>query len=133
MIQKNESDSISNNLENYIEVVYELCLDHKHAHTKSIAERLNVKMSSVTEAISNLSSVGLVNYSTRKPVTLTEKGILIAKNLQKKHEILEEFFFKIGCDLELSKKTACRVEHIIDDKVTNLIEKHLRTLQMQKS
>jgi Mn-dependent DtxR family transcriptional regulator len=120
--------AISNNLESYIEVVYELCQEHKHAHTKSIAEKMNVKMSSAAEAIANLSSAGLVNYSIRKPVTLTEKGRLMAEHLQKKHRILEKFFTAIGCDSELAERTACKVEHIIDDKVADLIEKHLKKL-----
>ena len=128
MIRNNKQITISNNLESYIEVVYDLCLEHKHAHTKSIAEKMNVKMSSAAEAISNLSSAGLVNYSIRKPVTLTEKGKRIAEHLQKKHRILEQFFSAIGCNAELSEKTACKVEHIIDDKVTDLIEKHLKKL-----
>jgi len=130
MIQNNDQVSISNNLENYIEVVYDLCLEHNHAHTKSIAEKMNVKMSSVAEAISNLSSAGLVNYRIRKPVTLTEKGKKFAEHLQEKHRILEQFFAAIGCNPELAEKTACKVEHIIDDKVTKLIEKHLKTLSL---
>ena len=115
--------SLSLTQQNYIETIHELCLTHKHAHTKAIAEKLNVQMASVTEAMLNLSTQGLVNYHARQPVTLTEKGINVAEKLYAKHKILADFFTLIGCDSTQAEKTACRGEHIIDDDVMKLIEK----------
>ena len=115
--------SLSLPQQNYIETIHELCLIHKHAHTKAIAEKLNVKMASVTEAMLSLSAQNLVNYHIRQPVTLTEEGMEVAAKLHKRHKILADFFTLIGCDLIKAEETACRVEHIIDNDVTNLIEK----------
>lgn len=115
--------SLSLPQQNYIETIYELCLEHDHAHTKAIAEKLNVKMASVTEAMLNLADQGLVNYHARQPVTLTEEGMKFANKLHKRHKILADFFSAIGCDSALAEKTACRVEHSIDDEVSDLIEK----------
>lgn len=115
--------SLSLPQQNYIETIHELCLIHDHAHTKAIAEKLNVRMASVTEAMLSLSSQGLVNYHARQPVTLTVKGKKVAEKLHRRHQILADFFSLIGCDNETAEKTACKVEHNIDDDVTRLIEK----------
>ena len=122
----NKLPNISNQLESYLEVIYELCIEHQHAHIKSIAEKMNVKMSSVTEAVSNLASAGLVNYNPRKPITLTDTGLKIAEQLQSRHKILADFFLIIGCSPVLAEKTACNVEHIIDDMITEKISSHIK-------
>ena len=109
--------------QNYIETVYELCLEHKHAHTKAIAEKLNVTMASVTEAVLALSNQGLVEYNPRQPVTLTDAGTKVARELHKKHRILADFFILIGCDKKKAEETACQVEHSIGNDVTAKIEK----------
>ena len=115
--------SLSLPQQNYIETIYELCLVHEHAHTKAIAEKLNIRMASVTEAMLSLAAQGLVNYHARKPVTLTNAGMQVAEKLHKRHQILANFFSLIGCNTDTAEKTACRVEHSIDDDVTKLIEK----------
>ena len=46
---------ISSSLEDYIEVISEIIEENGHAHTKDIADRLNVKMPSATKALQNLS------------------------------------------------------------------------------
>ena len=109
--------------QNYIETIHELCLAHEHAHTKAIAEKLNVKMASVTEAMLGLAAQKLVKYNPRQPVMLTAKGIKVAEKLHTRHKILASFFSLIGCEEGVAEKTACRVEHSIDDDVTKLIEK----------
>jgi len=115
--------SLSLPQQNYIETIHELCLVHEHAHTKAIAEKLNVRMASVTEAMLSLSAQGLVNYHARQPVTLTKEGMKVAEKLHRRHQILADFFSLIGCNSSSAEETACNVEHNIDDEVTELIEK----------
>lgn len=114
--------------QNYIETIYELCEKHEHAHTKAIAEKLNIKMASVTEAMVKLSSKNMVNYSPRHPVTLTEKGKELAEELHFRHEVLARFFSLIGCKTNEAEETACKVEHSINDNITKLIDSLNKTL-----
>jgi DtxR family Mn-dependent transcriptional regulator len=108
--------SLTVNQQTYLETIHDLCKEHKHAHTKAIAEKLNIKMASVTEAIRNLSEKGLVNYEVRKTITLTRKGKSLAEELEKRHNILADFFHNIlGCAPKRSEEIACRVEHVIDE------------------
>lgn len=99
----------------YIETIYELCREHEHAHSKSIAEKLSVKMPSVTEALRTLSALGLVNYRVRKAITLTDAGIKVAKMLDSRHRNLASFFTDIlGCEKSRAERFACDIEHVID-------------------
>ncbi len=108
--------TLTMNQQAYIETIHALCLEHHHAHTKAIAEKLGIKMASVTEAIRNLAEKKLVNYEVRKTITLTALGKRIAEELEKRHEILADFFHNIlGCPKKRSEDIACKVEHVIDE------------------
>ncbi|UDQ96488.1 metal-dependent transcriptional regulator [Lentisphaerota bacterium WC36G] len=115
------------NQERYVETIYELCEEHGHAHTKAIAEALEIRMASVTEAIRALSEKNLVNYEVRKTITLTEEGLQIAKALAQKHRVLATFLIEVlGCKSVEANKIACRIEHVIGEdfkqRVTSFTE-----------
>ena len=112
--------------QNYVETIHHLCEVHGHAHTKAIADALNIRMASATEAVQSLSLAGYVNYSKRQAITLTDIGNEVAVELKKRHDILAQFFVEIGCTLDVAEETACKVEHHIDSDIAQLIEKHMR-------
>ncbi len=108
---------ISSSLEDYLEAIAELTeSSNGHAHTKDIAERLKVKMPSVTNALRQLASRGLVHYESHAPVVLTPEGQDKAAAIRRRHALLESFFRNI---LKVEEKTAsaaaCKIEHVIDE------------------
>lgn len=116
------SGELTLNQQNYIETIFELCQAHGHAHTKAIAESLGIKMASVTEALRSLSAKKLINYEVRKTITLTEHGELVAGELARRHKILAAFFHDIlGCSHARANEVACRIEHVIDERLKNRI------------
>ena len=103
-------------LEDYLEAIAELTATEGHAHTKAIAEKLNVKMPSVTGALRQLEQQGYIVYNTHYPVQLTEKGKAVAEEILKRHLVLKNFFSGIlGLSAEKASETACRLEHAVDD------------------
>ncbi len=118
------------NQQNYIETIYSLCLAHEHAHVKAIAQKLHVKMASVTEAMQILTSMGFVNYTVRKTITLTPAGEEIARELHGRHEVLAEFYHEIlGCSTENANDIACKVEHVIDPEIRERLSEFIRFLK----
>lgn len=116
----NSSMTLSLHQENYLEVIYDLCRDHGHAHTKAIAEKMGITMASVTESLRNLAARNLINYVARKEVTMTAEGEEIAVALARRHVILADFLHNIiGCTKERAEEAACRIEHVIDDRLKN--------------
>ena len=108
--------------EDYLEAIKKLMDEtaHGHAHTSDIARRLQVKMPSVTNALGVLREHGLIHYDTNKPVTLTEKGEREALRVIRRHLVLTRFLREIlRLDDEAASQTACRVEHVIDDRLVS--------------
>ena len=113
-----ERIAISSSLEDYLEAIAEIIEIQGHAHTKEIAEKLNVKMPSVTNALQALSSRGLIRYQSHSPVYLTASGAESAAVIRHRHSVLKTFFQNI-LKLESSEAddAACKIEHIIGEKV----------------
>ena len=111
-------EKLSVSLEDYIEEIYNQVLKNGQAKVTAIAETLNVKKASVTGALNSLSEKKLINYAPYSPITLTSKGEKIAKSILIKHENLSEFFMEVlGIEKEEALETACKMEHIVSDKL----------------
>lgn len=107
---------LSESMEDYLEAIAELIAVDGHAHTKEIAQKLNVKMPSVTGALRQLDQLGYIVYNTHYPVQLTDEGKRVADGILKRHLVLKNFFSGIlGLPSEKASETACRLEHAVDD------------------
>ena len=117
MTPKNESiePRLTESLEDYLEAIAELIAIEGHAHTKDIAEKLNVKMPSVTAAIRQLQKLKYITYNSHYPVQLTPAGKAIADDVIHRHKILKAFFSEVlGLSVSKASETACHLEHIVD-------------------
>ena len=110
--------NISSSLEDYLEAIADLIDANGHAHSKELADRLQVKMPSVTNALQALAARDLIEYRSHQPVVLTAAGAQAAAIIRKRHLCLCRFFEEV---LELphdeADTTACKVEHDIDENV----------------
>lgn len=107
---------LSASLEDYLEAIAELCSMEGHAHSKEIAEKLSVKMPSVTEALRQLVDMGYIIYNTHYPVQLTATGRAVAEEIVKRHRVLKRFFTEIlGLTPAKAADAACHLEHVVDE------------------
>jgi DtxR family Mn-dependent transcriptional regulator len=107
--------SLSESMENYLEVILELEQANKVARAKDIADRLGVQRGSVTGALKNLEEKGFINYTPYSFITLTKKGEKLAKDIAYRHAVLKDFLLNIlQIDPETAENTACSMEHAID-------------------
>ena len=110
-----EETGLSENMENYLETIFELEKTQKVARVKDIASRLGIQRGSVTSGLKTLEEKGLVNYSPYSFITLTEQGKLIATEVARRHAVLKDFLLNVlQIDAETAEQTACRMEHAID-------------------
>ena len=113
-----EKIDISSSMEDYLEAISEIIAANGHAHTKDIAERLRVKMPSVTNALQGLSARGLIRYQSHAPVVLTALGAETAAVIRHRHAALKRFFSEIlKLEPEEANDTACKIEHVVSEKV----------------
>ena len=109
-----EIGALSESLEDYLEVIFQLVQEKKVARVRDIAARKGVKMSSVVGALRRLSAADLILYRAREFVELTEAGETLAKLVLARHEFLTRFFVEIlGVDEEQAETEACSVEHVL--------------------
>ncbi|MDD3236684.1 MAG: metal-dependent transcriptional regulator [Candidatus Gastranaerophilales bacterium] len=112
-----EKYKLTSSLEDYLEAMYQIILEKQGVKAIDVSKRLNVKRSSVTEALKNLSSKGLVNYGRYEVISLTDEGKKAARRIIKKHNTLYDFFNHVlGLSPEESTDNACKMEHSISDK-----------------
>jgi DtxR family Mn-dependent transcriptional regulator len=103
--------------EEYLECIYDLTKNGDPAKTNDIAARMDIGPGSVTEMIQKLADRGHLDYQKYKGVTLTEKGLVLARKVKRKHRILESFLVNfLGMNRGDSHEEACRLEHTISDE-----------------
>jgi DtxR family Mn-dependent transcriptional regulator len=78
-------------MEDYLEMVYRLCIENDYARVGQLAELLNVKASSASKMVLKLSTLGYLKNDRYEIIQLTESGQNTGKYLLKRHETVEAF------------------------------------------
>ena len=108
---------LSENIEEYLEVLYKHGNKKGHTSTTTISKQLKIAPASVTQMLKKLEDLGYINYIPYKGAILTEKGIKIAQKITRKHRILEKFLSDV---LKIKKENihiqACNMEHSLSDE-----------------
>ena len=66
--------TISESLEDYLLIIFQLLQEQQRARVKDIAQQKEVKMSSVSAALKRLAHNKLIDYSARDDVKITREG-----------------------------------------------------------
>ena len=114
---------ITSGLEDYLELIYKKINEQKDIKAVDIANTFNVSRPSVSEALMRLREMNLIIYEGRKGIQITSKGIVEAKKIVKKHQVLSKFFHEIlGVAPDIADKNACRIEHVIERELVDKIQ-----------
>jgi DtxR family Mn-dependent transcriptional regulator len=117
-------NNLSASLEDYLEIICNLLEASDSVKAVEIAKRLNISRASVSEALSKLADKNLIIYEGHKGITITEEGLKAAKNVIKKHKTFTAFFEEtLGLDKIEAEDNACKIEHVISDKLFKRIQK----------
>lgn len=112
----------SENREDYLINILRLSEGKGLVRTSELASYMKVAPASVTEMLRVLSDAGYVNYQKYQGVTLTPEGLAYARNIRRKHHIIERFLIEVlGVDHEDAHEEACLIEHSISDDSINRI------------
>ncbi len=112
-----EVGSISESLEDYLKIIFQLERERRVARVKDIAARKGVRMASVTGALRRMSKEGLVNYGAREFVELTDDGAELARKILQRTDFLRRFLTAtLGLTTGTAEKDACAMEHHISNE-----------------
>lgn len=102
--------------ERYLEVIYSVGRSADEVRVKDIAASLGVSLPSVSEMLDRLVESSLVTHDKYGHIELTARGRRIAKGLDRKHEVIKDFFMNVlGVEEEVADADACEIEHVISD------------------
>lgn len=116
-------------MEDYLEVIYELVLQKGYATTVDISDYLNVSSPSVTRMMKKLHETGFIRYEKYRGMSLTEKGIEVAKAIHKRHGTLAEFFKMIGVQDDIANEDAEGIEHHLHSETLMKLEDFVKRMK----
>lgn len=113
--------------EDYLERVLILSEKLERVREIDIVNDMGFSKPSVSIAMKKLRDNGylIIKGGT---ITLTKKGLEIAKKIYERHTILTKGFILLGVDEETAERDACKIEHDLSDitfeKIKERVEKH---------
>lgn len=117
---------LSRSEEDHLKAIHRLLQGGTSAGTKDIAERLQIKASSVTVMLKKLASKGLLKHEPYYGVKLTAKGTSTALKLVRKHRLWETFLVqRLGFGWDEVHEVAEQLEHVSSDKLTDSLDDYL--------
>jgi DtxR family Mn-dependent transcriptional regulator len=112
------SESLTDSIQDYLKIIYELTVSGEAASTTALAERLGIAPGSVTGMLQKLSSVrpALVSYQKYQGVTLTDAGRRAALKVIRHHRLIEAWLVQsLGYAWDEVHNEAERLEHVISE------------------
>jgi Mn-dependent DtxR family transcriptional regulator len=91
-----QGGKLTSAMEDYLEMIYRLCLENNYARVGHLSELLNVKPPSASKMISKLAYLGYLKYDRYDIIQLTDLGLEAGAYLLKRHETVENFLKLIG-------------------------------------
>ena len=104
---------IHESAENYLERILMLSEEKGMVRSVDIAQELSVTKPSVSIAMKNLREDGYILMDKDSLITLTDKGMAIARNIYDRHKALTAFLVRLGVDEATAREDACKIEHDI--------------------
>jgi DtxR family transcriptional regulator, Mn-dependent transcriptional regulator len=111
-------EPISNSIQDYLKIIYELTRNEKSASTNALAARLGIAPASVTGMMQKLSSItpALVSYRKHQGVTLTAAGERAALEVIRHHRLIEAWLVRaLGYSWDEVHEEAEKLEHVISE------------------
>ena len=104
---------IHESAENYLERILMLSEEKGMVRSVDIAQELSVTKPSVSIAMKNLREDGYILMDKDSLITLTDKGMAIARNIYDRNKALTAFLVRLGVDEATAREDACKIEHDI--------------------
>ena len=112
-----EDKNISENIEEYLEVLYRNGSNGEQVSTTTLSKDLGIAPGSVTQMLKKLEDLGYIKYTPYKGAVLTHEGMKIAQKITRKHRILEKFLIDVlKIKEENVHEQACEMEHTLSDE-----------------
>ncbi len=111
-----------NTADQYLKAIYIVQqAENEAAATGALADRLEVSPASVNEMVGKLENRGLVEHEKYKGASLTDEGIVQARDALQTYCIIERFLTNV-LEVEEFRTEARQLESVIDDTVAERLD-----------
>ena len=110
--------------EMYLETILLLSKKLPVVRAIDISEELEYSKPSVSRAIKLLAADDYITLDKNKFISLTKKGMRVAKKILDRHQVLSCALQSLGVDEATATEDACKIEHIISDETFKKIKEH---------
>lgn len=115
--------------EDYLEAIYLIMKSTGDVRSIDIANYFGYSKASVSVAMKKLRENGYIAMEQSGKITLTNKGLEIARKVYERHQVLTEFLTALQVSEKNAAADACRMEHILSDESFEAIRKLLKELK----
>jgi DtxR family Mn-dependent transcriptional regulator len=117
---------LSQSIEDYLKVIYEIQNTDGKVTTTSLSNKLGIAPASVTGMLKKLSSKKLVTHKKYQGVQLTESGKNIALEVIRHHRLIELYLKEaLGVPWDKVHEEAEKWEHVLSEDIEDRIDKFL--------
>ena len=110
--------------EMYLESIYVLSKKGGIVRSVDVCEYMGFSKPSVSRAVGLLKEGNYITVDRDGYITLTEKGIDVAKKMYERHMLLTKFLMTLGVSEEIATEDACKIEHHLSDESFNALKEH---------
>ncbi len=110
--------------ENYLEAILSLREQHGMVRSIDIANQLHFSKPSVSVAMKKLRESGYIEMDKDGLISLLPAGEEIARRIFERHQLLTQFFIRLGVSPEVAAADACKVEHDLSEETFQKIKTH---------
>lgn len=114
--------------EMYIETIYVLSQTSSHVRAIDVGERMGFSKPSVSRAMGLLKDGGYITVDKHGAITLTDKGLDVAKKMYERHLIISSLLIRLGVDPDIATEDSCKIEHVISDETFSKIKDFCNSL-----
>ena len=115
--------------EMYLETILVLSKKKEAVRSLDIAEEMGFSKPSVSRAVGLLKSGEYISVDSNGYITLTDIGREIAEKIYERHNVLSDFFIRIGVDEDTALEDACKIEHDISDTTFHAMKKFIKKIK----
>ena len=111
--------------ENYLEAILVLSKEKPVVRSVDVSNHTGFRKSSISIAMKNLKAEGFITISPEGYIYLTDSGMKIASMIYERHQVLSQWFIRLGVDEKTAVDDACRIEHDISEESFEAIKKYI--------
>ncbi len=116
---------IKESAENYLETILMLKNQKGYVRSVDIANELGFSKPSVSVAMKHFREEGYIEIGKDGGISLTDKGMEVAKSVYERHEIIAKALMALGVSEKTAYEDSCKIEHHISNETFEKIKEHL--------